>query len=111
MSPLAYNEDMSTEGQPSKHSYLERHQEVKLQRMFKLFYLVLTKESLTMDQIISELGVGLRTVQRYIAQLQAAGVQIQPTKHNGPGAEWYILNADELKKQILKKSLKIKTAL
>lgn len=92
--------------EPPKHSYLERRQSAKLQRLFKLFFLVLTKESLTMDQIISELGVGLRTVQRYIAQLQAAGVQIQPTKHNGPGAEWYITNADEIKKQILRKRKK-----
>jgi len=72
----------------------------KIDRLFKIVYLLLLHGSMTGEQLSGMLGVSLRSIHRYIKQLNSLGFNI--TSRNGGYRGGYRLALSaELKKELL----------
>jgi len=74
--------------------------DTKINRMLKVIYLLLLNGNMSGEQLSRQLDVSLRSVQRYIKQLNRMGFQI--TSRSGGYRGGYRLNlSPEMKKSLL----------
>jgi len=75
-------------------------EDTKINRMLKVIYLLLLNGNMSGDQLSKQLNVSLRSVQRYIKQLNRIGFSI--TSRSGGYRGGYKLNlSPEMKKNLL----------